>query len=78
VETLLTHGALDAWVAPVTLKKSRPGHVLSVLVSGTEREAVVRRLLTESPTLGVRAWPVSELCSTGHTSRWRLRTDRSG
>jgi len=58
VETLLTHGALDAWVAPVTLKKSRPGHVLSVLVSGSEREQVVRRLLSESPTLGVRAWPV--------------------
>ena len=58
VETLLDHGALDAWVAPVTLKKSRPGHVLSVLVSGSEREQVVRRLLSESPTLGVRAWPV--------------------
>ena len=58
VETLLGHGALDAWVAPATLKKSRPGHVLSVLVSGAERERVVRRLLTESPTLGVRAWPV--------------------
>ncbi|MGZ3446872.1 MAG: nickel pincer cofactor biosynthesis protein LarC2, partial [Myxococcaceae bacterium] len=42
----------------VTLKKSRPGHVLSVLVAGAEREQVVRRLLTESPTLGVRAWPV--------------------
>ena len=58
VETLIAHGALDAWVAPATLKKSRPGHVLSVLVSGAERERVVRRLLTESPTLGVRAWPV--------------------
>jgi len=58
VETLLGHGALDAWVAPVTLKKSRPGHVLSVLVSASEREQVVRRLLSESPTLGVRAWPV--------------------
>jgi hypothetical protein len=58
VETLLVHGALDAWVAPVTLKKSRPGHVLSVLVAAGEREQVVRRLLTESPTLGVRAWPV--------------------
>jgi uncharacterized protein (TIGR00299 family) protein len=58
VETLLAHGALDAWVAPVTLKKSRPGHVLSVLVSGSEREQVVRRLLSETPTLGVRAWPV--------------------
>ena len=58
VETLLVHGALDAWVAPVTLKKSRPGHVLSVLVPASEREQVVRRLLSESPTLGVRAWPV--------------------
>jgi pyridinium-3,5-bisthiocarboxylic acid mononucleotide nickel chelatase len=58
LDTLLTHGALDAWVAPVTLKKSRPGHVLSVLVSASEREQVVRRLLSESPTLGVRAWPV--------------------
>jgi pyridinium-3,5-bisthiocarboxylic acid mononucleotide nickel chelatase len=58
VETLLGHGALDAWVAPATLKKSRPGHVLSVLVAGAERERVVRKLLTESPTLGVRAWPV--------------------
>jgi uncharacterized protein (TIGR00299 family) protein len=58
VEQLLQHGALDAWVAPATLKKSRPGHVLSVLVSGAERARVVRRLLTESPTLGVRAWPV--------------------
>ena len=58
VEQLVGHGALDAWVAPVTLKKSRPGHVLSVLVAGADRERVVRRLLTESPTLGVRAWPV--------------------
>jgi uncharacterized protein (TIGR00299 family) protein len=58
VETLLAHGTLDTWVAPVTLKKSRPGHVLSVLVAASEREQVVRRLLSESPTLGVRAWPV--------------------
>ncbi|HSP18572.1 MAG TPA: LarC family nickel insertion protein, partial [Myxococcaceae bacterium] len=58
LEQLLGHGALDAWVVPATLKKSRPGHVLSVLVPATERAQVVRRLLTESPTLGVRAWPV--------------------
>ncbi len=58
VEQLLAHGALDAWVAPVTLKKSRPGHVLSVLVPAAERTQVTRRLLTETPTLGVRAWPV--------------------
>jgi uncharacterized protein (TIGR00299 family) protein len=61
VESLLGGGALDAWVTPATMKKSRPGHVLSVLVTSSEREATVRRLLTESTTLGVRAWPVDRL-----------------
>lgn len=58
VERLLADGALDAWVAPVTMKKGRPGHVLSVLAEAGGREGMVRRLLTESTTLGVRAWPV--------------------
>jgi uncharacterized protein (TIGR00299 family) protein len=58
VEQLVAHGALDAWVAPVTLKKSRPGHVLSVLVPAAEHLQITRRLLSETPTLGVRAWPV--------------------
>jgi len=58
IEQLVARGALDAWVAPVTLKKSRPGHVLSVLVAAPERERVIRSLLSESTTLGVRAWPV--------------------
>jgi pyridinium-3,5-bisthiocarboxylic acid mononucleotide nickel chelatase len=61
VESLLAGGALDAWVTPATMKKSRPGHVLSVLVTSSEREATVRRLLTESTTLGVRSWPVDRL-----------------
>src|SRR5262249_28353307 len=58
VERLLGEGALDAWVAPVTMKKGRPGHVLSVLVEAGRREAAVGQLLSESTTLGVRAWPV--------------------
>ena len=58
VERLIAEGALDAWVAPVTMKKGRPGHVLSALVEGERRERVVRQLLTESTTLGVRGWPV--------------------
>jgi len=58
VERLLAEGALDAWVAPVTMKKGRPGHVLSALVEAGQREGAVRRLLSESTTLGVRSWPV--------------------
>ncbi|NTX11463.1 nickel pincer cofactor biosynthesis protein LarC [Myxococcus sp. CA056] len=54
VERLLAVDALDAWVTPVVMKKSRPGHLLSALVEGGLRDTVVDTLLRESTTLGVR------------------------
>jgi len=61
VEAALEAGALDAWVAPVTMKKGRPGFLLGALAEGERREAVARTLLSETPTLGVRAHPVERL-----------------
>jgi pyridinium-3,5-bisthiocarboxylic acid mononucleotide nickel chelatase len=58
LEHLLGKGALDTWVVPATMKKSRPGHVLSVLVEGGKRETVVDTLMRESTTLGVRSYAV--------------------
>ncbi|WP_257453530.1 nickel pincer cofactor biosynthesis protein LarC [Archangium lipolyticum] len=58
LEHLLGKGALDAWVVPATMKKARPGHVLSVLVDGGAKETVVDTLMRESTTLGVRSYPV--------------------
>lgn len=59
IEHLLgSKGALDAWVLPATMKKARPGHVLSVLVEGGAKETVVDTLLRESTTLGVRSYRV--------------------
>ncbi len=54
VESLLALGALDAYVLPATMKKSRPGHLLGVVAGADKKEQVVRALLTESTTLGVR------------------------
>lgn len=54
VDGLLAVGALDTWVAPVVMKKSRPGHLLGALVEGGKREVVMDALLRESTTLGVR------------------------
>ncbi|MBU8898992.1 nickel pincer cofactor biosynthesis protein LarC [Corallococcus sp. H22C18031201] len=54
LERLLGAGALDAWVTPAVMKKSRPGHLLGVLVEGGLRDAVVELLLRESTSLGVR------------------------
>lgn len=59
VDTLLARGALDAWIAPVVMKKGRPGHLLGVLTDAQHRDALTDTLLTESTTLGVREAPVT-------------------
>ncbi len=54
IEAALEAGALDAWVAPLTMKKGRPGYLLSALVRGEKRAAVTEVFLAETTTLGVR------------------------
>ena len=66
VESLLAHGALDAWVLPATMKKGRPGHLLGVLVEADRRAALVDLLLRESTTLGVRTFAVERTTLARH------------
>jgi hypothetical protein len=47
-------GALEAWSAPVQMKKDRPGALVSALVREECREALERAIFTHSTTLGVR------------------------
>jgi len=47
-------GALDAFTAPVTMKKGRQGHHLTVLARPEELERLARRMLTETSSLGLR------------------------
>ncbi len=54
LERLLDGGALDVWLAPVTMKKGRPGLVFGVLASRDRAAALAELLLTETTTLGVR------------------------
>lgn len=54
LEAALEAGALDAWAAPVTMKKGRPGVVFSALVDEAHRAAVTRVIFAETTTLGVR------------------------
>jgi pyridinium-3,5-bisthiocarboxylic acid mononucleotide nickel chelatase len=66
LESLLAHGALDAWVVPATMKKGRPGHLLGALVGGERRAALVELVLRESTTLGVRTFPVERTALARH------------
>jgi pyridinium-3,5-bisthiocarboxylic acid mononucleotide nickel chelatase len=51
---LLEAGAIDAWAAPVTMKKGRPGLVLSLLCRAEAAEHLAEVMLRETSSLGVR------------------------
>jgi hypothetical protein len=53
-ETLSEAGARDVSVVPLTMKKSRPGHLVKVIARPEDAERVARRLAEETGTLGVR------------------------
>jgi len=55
LEAVLAAGAADAWIAPLTMKKGRPGHLLGALVPESARSAVEEALFRETSTLGLRA-----------------------
>ena len=51
---LMQAGALDAWAAPITMKKGRPGVVLSAIVAPGDALRLSELMLRETTTLGVR------------------------
>jgi uncharacterized protein (TIGR00299 family) protein len=57
-ERCFAAGALDVWVAPVGMKKSRPGVVFSALARPADERAVASAILRETTALGVRVSPV--------------------
>lgn len=54
IETLVADGALDAWVEPIVMKKSRPAFKLCVLVSPVDEPALTEAFFRYTTTLGVR------------------------
>ncbi len=58
IEALLAAGARDAWLAPVVMKKGRPGLLVGALADPERRAAVEAALFRDSSTIGVRAHAV--------------------
>jgi hypothetical protein len=54
LDRLLAAGARDAFLVPVVMKKSRPGTMLRVLASPTDRERLEAIVFAETSTIGVR------------------------
>jgi len=53
-DRLADAGALDVSIVPMTMKKSRPGHLVKVVVKPEDAQRVARRLAEETGTLGIR------------------------
>jgi uncharacterized protein (TIGR00299 family) protein len=54
MEQAILTGALDVMVAPVLMKKNRPGHLFTILCDREKTNALCNLLLRETTTLGVR------------------------
>lgn len=59
MEACRKKGALDAYMTPIYMKKSRPALALTVLCEETDKAALVRTLFAHTSTLGVREYPFS-------------------
>jgi uncharacterized protein (DUF111 family) len=66
---LFSQGARDVYTTPATMKKGRPGTMLSVLCEVADEHKLVETLFSETTTLGVRSIPVAK-----HMMRRSIRT----
>ena len=61
-ESLADVGARDVSIVPLSMKKSRPGHLVKVVCAPADAEQIARRLAAETGSLGIR--------ETGTSHRW--------
>jgi pyridinium-3,5-bisthiocarboxylic acid mononucleotide nickel chelatase len=67
MERLLEAGALDVTLASIQMKKNRPGTLLSVIARPEDREALVRVILDETSTLGLRIYSAERRVRARHS-----------
>ena len=71
MEELLKAGALDVFTTPVTMKKSRPGVLLTVLCREALRDPITALIFRHTTTLGVR----ETLCRRSTLQRREVTVD---
>lgn len=57
IERLLHEGAKDVCIIPMFTKKNRPGQIVKVITDKKDVERLVRVMVEETGTLGVRVYP---------------------
>ena len=88
MERLFIAGALDVSVSPIVMKKSRSGHLLSVVCRFQDRVAMQELILEHTTSLGVRSYTCERLVTerewkhvkigNGREVRVKLARDKGG
>ena len=60
IAALLAAGASDAWLTPILMKKGRPAHTLSVLVTADRADTVRTEVFRQTSTIGLRETAVAK------------------
>jgi len=58
IERVFAAGALDVWLAPITMKKARPAVLFSAIVPVDRAATCAEAILMETSTIGVRSYDV--------------------
>ena len=61
MQRLFADGALDVWITPIQMKKSRPAFVLSAICRRSDLNQVASAFFRDTPTLGLRVRPLDRL-----------------
>jgi len=75
MERLFAQGAVDVFLTPIQMKKSRPATLLTVLAPPDRMEALAQTLFTESSTFGIRTTTMNRLTLE---RRWETVTTEYG
>ena len=61
VQGLLKAGSLESWLETIIMKKGRLAQKIVVLVKEEKKEIIVKKILKETSTLGIRIFPVDRV-----------------
>ena len=71
MDKLFARGAYDVYLAPIVMKKGRPGTRISALVPNDRLQDAIKIILRETSSLGVRIID----CDTAHVKRETVNVD---
>jgi uncharacterized protein (TIGR00299 family) protein len=73
MERLFAAGARDVFLAPIQMKKNRPGTLLRVIAEPRDREKLARIIFHETSTIGIRYYSIGRIILKRESKKIKTR-----